>query len=406
MITVYYLCNKRSSNKGSKEVPLLADVEYVNNQVKEHFRFSIGLTCNPKNFIRQEIHGREPNSELKNSILKRLKSISEGIYLEGLKTGKLPVKEEFKSRILNTLKTAEKEKTTLDYFDDYVASLEAKKKSKSFISAMNKLKELITELRDKGISINLNEIDLNFETKFRELMNAKPYKTNTQGAYVKRLKMFLNWAAKNNLHTNQKYKLFDIEEEAREIIALSEIEVEAISKVKIPTHKHILAGGTKLSRDWFVISTQTGLRYSDFKKFSNAKLLPVEGGFDISIKTQKTKTDVVIPVSRLLYNVLTEHGFKVPPPPSNQKYNAALKRIVGLANVEKEISSHTGRKTFCTTMYRKGVPVPHIMKISGHKTEKEFYKYIGVSLTENAALVRESSLDFQIEHTPKMIVNN
>lgn len=231
------------------------------------------------------------------------------------------------------------------------------------------------------------------------MLNDREYGVNTVSAYIKRLKMFMNWAAKNNLHQNQIYKLFEMQEEAREIIALSEPEVEQIACLNIPVHKHIESGGTKICRDWFIISTQTALRYSDFPKLALAldKIIQVPGGFDIAIKTTKTKTDVVIPVSRLLYKILTEYNFKIPLPPSNQKYNAGLKRIAKLAGLNKEISSHTGRKTFCTTMYRRGVPVAQIMKISGHKTEKEFYKYIGVGLTENAALVRETSSDFQFE---------
>lgn len=225
-------------------------------------------------------------------------------------------------------------------------------------------------------------------------------------AYIKRLKMFLNWAWKNNLHQNQIYKLFEMEEEAREIIALEEMEVETIAGLNIPTHKHIDHGGTKLIRDWLIISTQTALRYSDFPKVAQPELVKVAGGYDLHVKrTQKTKEDVVIPVSRLLYRIFQEYDFDVPLPPSNQKFNAGLKRIADKAKLKKVISSHTGRKTFATINYKRGVPVPQIMKITGHRTEKEFYKYIGVSLSENAALVRGTSADFQIEHEPVMKVS-
>lgn len=163
MITLYYLLDKRAAYKQSKSVPILADVKYDHSEIKEHFRFSTGVTCNPKNFIRQELHGREPNSEAKNAILKRLKEMSEGIYFEGIKRGKLPEKLEFKSRIINSMSYAEKEKTTLDHFSDYKAALIAKKKSKSFIGAMSGLMDVLTELRDKGHSIRFQDIDLTFE---------------------------------------------------------------------------------------------------------------------------------------------------------------------------------------------------------------------------------------------------
>jgi hypothetical protein len=48
------------------------------------------------------------------------------------------------------------------------------------------------------------------------------------------------------------------------------------------------------------------------------------------------------------------------------------------------IVTHTARRSGCTNMYLAGIPVIDIMKISGHKTEKEFMKYIKVSKLETA----------------------
>lgn len=407
MLTIYYLLDKREPYKRSKSTPIIADVKYHHGNQRRHFRFSTGLTCNPKNFHLQQLHGRESNADIKNLMLRRIKEKAEGIYHTGLSRGELPDPQTFKNRLKDALKEAETEKTTLDYLDAYIAHIESKKKSKSFISAMKKLKEVLKELNDKGVSLRFQDITLDFETKYRQHLNDRGYGVNTVSSYVKRLKMFLNWSSKNNLNQNQNYKLFELHHESREIIALSETEVEAIANLPIPKHKHIETGGTKLIRDWLIISTQTALRYSDFPKVAAPKLVPVTGGYDIHVnRTQKTKENVVIPVSRLLYKILKQYDFNVPLPPSNQKFNAGLKRIAGLAKIDKPISSHTGRKTFCTTNYRRGVPVAQIMKISGHKTEKEFYKYIGVSLSENAALVRSTSQEFIIEaEETKMVVN-
>lgn len=405
MMTVYFLMDKRKAYKGSKTVPILADVKYEYSGHIEHFRFSIGLTCNPKYFRSQAISPGEPNSQLKNSALIKLKSSAEEIYLSCIEAGKMPDKNEIKARLINSLKEAEREKNTLDILDDYIASLKARKKSISFIQGMQNLRKVLENLRSKGISIRLDDIDLSFETQFRSLLNntkikpksSQTFDPNTVNSYVKRLKIFMNYALKNNLHNNRIYQQFELREEAREIIALSEIEVATIANLPLPTHKHIHSGGTKLSRDWFIVSTQTGLRYSDFAKLSVAELIPVSGGYDIHIKTQKTKAPVVIPVSRLLYKILKEYNMRIPPPPSNQKYNEGLKVIAEKAELTKSITSHTGRKTFCTLQYKKGIPVNNIMKMTGHKTEKEFYKYIGVSLSENAALVREKDSEYYLD---------
>ena len=48
------------------------------------------------------------------------------------------------------------------------------------------------------------------------------------------------------------------------------------------------------------------------------------------------------------------------------------------------IHTHTARRSFCTNMYLKKMPVFDIMLFSGHKTEKEFYKYIRIKGEERA----------------------
>jgi integrase len=48
------------------------------------------------------------------------------------------------------------------------------------------------------------------------------------------------------------------------------------------------------------------------------------------------------------------------------------------------ISSHTARRSFATNYYLQGFPRLDLMKITGHKTEKSFLKYIRVSKLDTA----------------------
>ena len=48
------------------------------------------------------------------------------------------------------------------------------------------------------------------------------------------------------------------------------------------------------------------------------------------------------------------------------------------------ISSHTARRSFATNYYLQGFPTLDLMKITGHKTEKSFLKYIRVSKLDTA----------------------
>lgn len=48
------------------------------------------------------------------------------------------------------------------------------------------------------------------------------------------------------------------------------------------------------------------------------------------------------------------------------------------------ISSHTGRRSFCTNQFLRGTPTLLIRRISGHKTEKAFLRYIRINEEEAA----------------------
>ena len=51
------------------------------------------------------------------------------------------------------------------------------------------------------------------------------------------------------------------------------------------------------------------------------------------------------------------------------------------------ITTHTARRSFATNAYLAGVPTISIMKLTGHKTEQVFMKYISISQKENAASI-------------------
>jgi integrase len=53
------------------------------------------------------------------------------------------------------------------------------------------------------------------------------------------------------------------------------------------------------------------------------------------------------------------------------------------------ITSHTCRRSFCTNEFLAGTPAELVMKISGHKSLRDFYKYIRISPEEAGQKIRE-----------------
>lgn len=110
--------------------------------------------------------------------------------------------------------------------------------------------------------------------------------------------------------------------------------------------------------------------------------------------------------------ILEKYDYELPKLPSNQKFNDYIKEVAKLAKINEPIysdkqkgdfsfkktvpkwelvTSHTARRSFATNAFIAGVPTISIMKITGHKTESSFMKYIKISDKENALRLRSHS---------------
>jgi integrase len=137
-------------------------------------------------------------------------------------------------------------------------------------------------------------------------------------------------------------------------------------------------------------------------------------------KQEKSDHWVVIPL-RKEAKIIFSHQFRERIPNlTNPEFNRHIKTIGKLAGLYQTIkfsykkgnknievikpkydliTSHTARRSFCTNEFLAGTPVKLIMKISGHKSEKDFYKYIRVTPEEAAQKIRELWLERNDMHT-------
>ena len=68
-----------------------------------------------------------------------------------------------------------------------------------------------------------------------------------------------------------------------------------------------------------------------------------------------------------------------------QRYNAYLKEIADLCGINKQLSSHAGRRTFASTVaLGNGISIESIAQMLGHSTTKITHQYARVSDTKVA----------------------
>lgn len=229
----------------------------------------------------------------------------------------------------------------------------------------------------------------------------KAFTQNSVGKHIRILKLILNEAPKE-LSQQADYNNFHVFTEEVDTIYLNESELEILQKYDFKNKPHL-----DRVRDWFLLLAWTGCRFSDLAKIGKTD---IRNGF-ITFRQQKTNTKVTIPLHPIVKDILRKYDFNLPEPISNQRFNEYIKEVAkqaGLTQLETKtstiggelttesqakyelISSHTGRRSFATNMYLRGVPSLTIMSITGHKTEKSFLKYIRVKQEEHAELMAQA----------------
>jgi len=225
---------------------------------------------------------------------------------------------------------------------------------------------------------------------------------NSVGKHIKVLKTFLNEAKRQGHDTGAHFSSFHVFNEETDTIYLNETELQQLKDFDLSKIPHL-----DRVRDWFLLLAWTGCRFSDLEKVAKTD---IKDGF-ITFRQQKTNAKVTIPLHPVVMEVLEKYNFNLPEPITNQRFNEYIKEACKIAEINsmetmtrtvggklvtekfekwEYVSSHTGRRSFCTNMYKRGLPTLMIMSISGHRTEKAFLRYIKVKQGEHAEMMKEA----------------
>ncbi|WP_264900463.1 site-specific integrase [Sediminibacterium sp. TEGAF015] len=283
------------------------------------------------------------------------------------------------------------------HFDEFVEQSKATK-AKGTIRHYEGFKRLLIKYEThSGKPIDFEAINNSFFQKFHHyLINIEKMMNNTIGAQIKELKVFLNYAMRNEL-TQVKYNFKDFKtiKEDVDIISMNENELFRLYECKTLNKQQDIA------RDYVCFECFTGLRFSDICRLKNEN---IKEDF-IELRTKKTKDILFVPLNVFAKEILAKYkgiykDSPLPPPYSNQKVNTYIKeaakeaKIDELTMVEKFsgsnrvvftkpkyafICTHTGRRTFITLSHEKGMNIEMIMKITGIKKWDTLKKYLKVS---------------------------
>lgn len=334
--------------------------------------------------------------------------------------------------------------TLLGFFEDYMKNLKyiyrkgqpypvSPRTKQKYATTLTHLKAFAATKRN---GLDFADIDLEFYQDFvnylRTKVTVKATKAepnpkiivemadNTVGKYISTFKTVLRAATEAGVNKNlifQSKKFATLTEDVTNIY-LTENELEVMYKLD-------LSASTSLERirDVFLIGCYTCLRFSDFNNILPEQIYKSDKGTFIKLNTMKNDTEVVIPLHWIVSEILKKYKFKLPKNTTNKNFNEYIKVVGQQAGINEPVSisrikggvkiattspkfqlitTHTARRSGATNMYLSGIPAISIMKITGHKTEAVFMRYINMSAEDNANKLIDNKF-YKKKRNPKAV---
>ncbi|MGQ0827607.1 MAG: phage integrase SAM-like domain-containing protein [Bacteroidota bacterium] len=417
----------------AKESSLMT--EFMKNGVP--FKLYTGKTVQIKNWSpsKQVVLSGEENYLLINKYLDNWKSeisrIIQQFEADKIRITKDAIQTELDKAFKKDVVPAAKEGVVNDFISFMEAYNERKKDKKRNLQKLNQAKKfvivgfnLVTKkhlsewealsIKEKSRTnlkadhkLKFEDINLKFIEKFREyLYTAKftvivkgekvtrNYKINYIDKQIKTLKQFVTTAIEEGYVKRFTWSSIKSEKKDVDTIYTDFSEIQMLYDEPFTKKTEVLV------RDKYVLNCFLGMRYSDLNKlephFFSKKSIAGKEFVVYTGRTKKTDHKIEFAIHPIAQQILKKYQYNIPKL-SAKEFNEVLKVVAhgaGLRGLERirEIrgsetivrdipkyelmSSHAGRRSFCTNFYNEGVSIAAIMSISGHQTENEFRKYI------------------------------
>jgi len=411
-------------------------MRYKGNRFKITTGTSVEVKYWDKSTHRAKITRNYPDHETINILLNQFENAAKKLFTDADISRTIPTPEAIKQCCTPppTQETIIPENSFIDHFRKYIETANLKPRTRLFYgTTANVLQKYEQATRRK---LQFADINIAFYNAFRTWVNITPreqkeneppkyYASNTFGTFIKHIKAVMNATGPDGtkLHetTDYHHRKFVKEAETADSVYLSAAELKKIQDIEITyaavslqhpdlirLHIEKKIKALEQTRAFFLIGCYTALRISDFSRLERYNI----GDAYIRIKPKKgthKNDDVVIPIHPVISGILAS-GFDLSKKMSDQRFNDHLKELCQMAQINEPVttvrteggrqvsrtaekwtlvSSHTARRSGATNMFVAGIPAISIMKITGHKTERSFLRYIRISQEENARLLAQ-----------------
>mgnify|MGYP000017617347 CR=1 FL=1 len=393
------------------------------------FRASIGFKVLPDWWNADEQKVRRlaviKNQSKINSLITNLTKHFEDYEGSNKRDGIIPSRADVKKHYDSYFTKPEDNPKKLSLFDSIEEQIKHAKEhgtvSSGTVKSYKTTKEILILFNKNKYKVDFEKIDLEFYFDFVQWCESKNLSKNYIGKHIKTIKTFMQFAIDNEYTTNESFrsKKFKVLKEDVHNVYLTEDELQALWKLDLttlPRHER--------ARDLFLIGAYTGLRISDYNRLRKHNVKTVQGVEMIQITATKTGKEVSIPIHPIVKAILNKNDGEPPQRLPDQHINYLIKEVAQSAGIDsieytsqtiggknvmlkkykfELVKSHTARRSFCSNAFLAGMSPIDIMRISGHRTESAFMKYIKLS-SEDVA-IKMSTHPFFSESSSLKIVN-
>lgn len=217
-------------------------------------------------------------------------------------------------------------------------------------------------------------IDRAYCRRLADKLRAAPLAPATQGIYFQLFNTMLNDAVRGGLLAVNPARQLDASERPkktspeREYLTAEEVRRLAAAPMR---SKPSLCAGWEIVKRAFMFSCFCGLRVSDLRALRWGDISQVEGHAELRITMQKTRRELVVPLSAAAVGWLPQRPTYATDDARvfrrlNCYANLMLKEWAAMAGIKKRISFHTARHTFATMLITSGADVYTVSKLLGH----------------------------------------
>jgi len=210
----------------------------------------------------------------------------------------------------------------------------------------------------------------------------KEFNQPTTNGYGQRLKSVVKYGQSKGLIKTNPFTGIHIRKGDSDIQFLTP---EELDRIRDTDCKNIALNRV---RDLFIFQSASGMSYCDMAALSKEDIQHNENGqLFVHKRRAKTKvffTSVILPDG---ISILEKYDYALPIV-SNQRYNAALKFIKEICNIDKPLHTHIARHSYATRCLNQGIRIEVVSKLLGHASTR---------LTQHYARLIQSNIIKEVE---------